>query len=81
MVGGRQSGGPSGLAASPAHDHAGDVTTRIGFLIIAAGIVLLVLRAINLVDTEAADIASTLAIVVGAVAVAIDGEVADRGTT
>jgi hypothetical protein len=57
------------------------VTTRIGFLIIAAGVVLLVLRAINLVDTEMADIASTLAIVVGAVAVAIDGEVADRGNT
>ncbi len=63
------------------HDHAGDVTTRLGFFIIAAGIVLIVLRAINLVDTEAADIASTLAIVVGAVAVAIDGEAADRGST
>jgi O-antigen ligase len=59
----------------------GAVTTRIGFLIIAAGIILIVLRAINMVDTEAADIASTLAIVIGAVAVAIDGEVADRGNT
>ena len=70
-----------GLAGRGTPDHAGAVTTRLGFLIIAAGIALIVLRAINLVDTEAADIASTLAIVVGAVAVAIDGEVADRGST
>ncbi|MBX3286335.1 MAG: hypothetical protein KF703_13385 [Actinobacteria bacterium] len=56
------------------------MTTRIGFLIIGAGIVLIILRAVNWVDTEAADIASTLGIVVGAVAVAIDGEAADRGT-
>ncbi len=69
------------MATPAAPDHAGAVTTRIGFFIIAAGIALIVLRAINLVDTEAADIASTLAIVVGAVAVAIDGEVADRGNT
>lgn len=52
-------------------------TTRIGFLIIAAGVVLLVLRAVNWVDTELADVASVIAIVIGAVAVAIDGEEAD----
>lgn len=54
------------------------VTTRLGFAIIAAGIVLIVLRAVNWVDSEGADIASTLAIVVGALAVAIDGEKADH---
>ena len=54
------------------------MTTRIGFTIIAMGVVLLVLRAVNWVDTEAADIASTLFIVVGALAVAVDGEAADR---
>ena len=69
------------MAGPAVHDHAGAVTTRIGFLIIAAGIILIVLRAVNWVDTEGADIASTLAIVVGAVAVAIDGEAADRGTS
>lgn len=55
------------------------VTTRIGFLIILAGAVLLMARAVNWVDSEIADIASTLAIVVGALCVAIDGEDADRG--
>lgn len=54
------------------------MTTRLGFAIIAAGIILIILRAIGLVDTEGADIASTLAILVGALAVAIDGEAADR---
>lgn len=54
------------------------MTTRIGFAIIVAGIALIVLRAINWVDTEGADIASTLAIVLGSLAVAIDGEAADR---
>jgi len=53
------------------------VTTRIGFAIILAGVLLIMARAFNWVDTEAADIASTLAIVVGALAVAIDGEDAD----
>jgi hypothetical protein len=53
------------------------VTTRVGFLIILVGVALLVARAVNWVDTEAADIASTLAIVVGALAVAIDGEAGD----
>jgi hypothetical protein len=56
------------------------VTTRIGFAIILAGVVLLVLRAVGVVDTELADIASVLAIVVGALAVAIDGEAADQST-
>lgn len=55
------------------------MTTRIGFLIILGGVVLLVARAANWVNTESADIASTLAIVVGALCVAIDGEDADRG--
>lgn len=54
------------------------MTTRLGFGIILAGVVLLILRAVNLVDTEVADIASVLAIVVGALAVAVDGESADR---
>ena len=43
-----------------------------------AGIVLIILRAVNWVDAEGADIASTLAIVFGALAVAIDGEAADH---
>ena len=53
---------------------AGLVSTRIGALIILAGVALIVARAFNWVDTEAADIAATLAIVVGALAVAVDGE-------
>mgnify|MGYP000305345553 FL=1 len=56
------------------------MTTRIGFAIILAGVVLICLRAANWVDSEMADIASVLAIVVGAVAVAIDGEEADQST-
>ena len=56
------------------------MTTRIGFTIILAGVVLICLRAANWVDSEMADIASVLAIVVGAVAVAIDGEEADQST-
>ena len=54
------------------------MTTRLGFAIIFAGIVLIVLRGVNWIDAEGADIASTLAIVVGALAVAIDGEAADH---
>lgn len=53
------------------------MTTRLGFAIIAVGILLLTLRAINWVDSEIADILSVLAIVVGALAVAVDGESAD----
>lgn len=53
------------------------MTTRLGLAIIAVGIVLLALRAINWVDSEVADIASVLAIVFGALAVAVDGEAAD----
>ncbi len=60
--------------------HAGGMTTRIGFAIILAGMVLLVMRAMNWVDSELADIASVLGIVVGALAVAIDGEAADQST-
>lgn len=58
--------------------HAVGVTTRLGFAIIAAGALLLALRAVGVVDTEAADIGSVLLIVVGAIAVAIDGEAADH---
>jgi hypothetical protein len=53
------------------------VTTRIGFAIIVAGIVLLVLRATGVIDREVVDIAAVFAIVVGSLAVAIDGEEAD----
>ena len=56
------------------------MTTRIGFAIIIAGVVLIGLRAANWVDSEMADIVSVLAIVVGALAVAIDGEEADQST-
>lgn len=54
------------------------MTTRIGLFIILAGVALIVARAVNWVDSEAADIAATLGIVVGALAVAIDGESADQ---
>jgi len=50
------------------------VATRIGFVIILAGVALIVARAFNWVDSEAADIAATLAIVMGALAVAVGGE-------
>lgn len=60
--------------------HAGRMTTKIGFAIILAGVVLICLRAVNWVDSEMADIVSVLAIVVGALAVAIDGEAADQST-
>lgn len=66
------------LAASGGHT--GAVTTRIGFAIIAAGAIVLGLRAFDLLDTELADIASVLAIVIGALVVAIDGEAADQST-
>lgn len=61
--------------------HACPVTTRIGTLIILAGVALIVARALNWVDSEAADIAATLGIVVGALAIAIDGESADSSTS
>ncbi len=54
------------------------MTTRLGFAIIAVGIALIFLRAINWIDSEGADIASTILIVFGALAVAIDGEAADH---
>ena len=60
--------------------HTGGVATRIGFAIILAGVALIIVRAVNWVDTELADIASVLLIVVGALAVAIDGEEADAST-
>lgn len=54
------------------------MTTRLGFAIIGIGILLLFFRAINWIDSELADILSVLAIVVGALAVAVDGESADQ---
>ena len=60
--------------------HAGGVTTKIGFAIIIAGVLLICLRAANWVDSEMADIVAVLTIVVGALAVAIDGEEADQST-
>lgn len=54
------------------------MTTSVGFTIIAAGVALILARAFNWVDTEMADIASVLLIVIGALAVAIDGEAADK---
>lgn len=68
---------PGWRFAGPANQ-AVRVTTRLGFVIIFAGIVLIILRAANWIDAEWADIASTLAIVIGALAVAIDGEAADH---
>ena len=61
-------------------ERAGGVTTKIGFVIILAGVALICLRAVNWVDSELADIVSVLSIVVGALAVAIDGEAADQNT-
>lgn len=61
------------VAAATA-DQAGPVTTRLGFAIIGVGVALIVVRIAGWVDTESADILSVLAIVVGAIAVAIDGE-------
>ncbi len=48
--------------------------TRIGFLIIGFGLALIVVRVVDWVDTESADILSVLLIVVGALMVAVDGE-------
>ncbi|MFN8019829.1 MAG: hypothetical protein U0P45_17175 [Acidimicrobiales bacterium] len=56
------------------------MTTKIGFAIILCGVALLSARALNWMDVEAADIVSVLMIVVGALAVAIDGEEADDST-
>ena len=54
------------------------MTTRLGFAIIGIGVLLIIMRAVNWVDSELADILSVLAIVVGSLAVAVDGESADR---
>lgn len=54
------------------------MTTRIGFAIIGAGVALVVMRWLGVLDTELADIASVMAIVLGALTVAIDGEEADQ---
>ncbi|MEO6987683.1 MAG: hypothetical protein ABI239_03455 [Aquihabitans sp.] len=53
------------------------MTTRLGFAIIGIGVLLIIVRAINWVDSETADILSVMAIVLGALAVAVDGESAD----
>lgn len=66
------------LARRVSDGHAGRVTTRIGFAIIGTGVLLVILRWLGFLDTELADIASVMAIVVGALAVAIDGEEADQ---
>ena len=66
------------ICANRLADHCGGGNaygvTRLGFSIIVVGIVLLTSRAVGLVDIEAADILSVLAIVLGALAVAVDGE-------
>jgi heme A synthase len=54
--------------------HAEPVTTRLGTAVIVAAVVLLALRATGYIDNELVDIASVLGLVVGALAVAIDGE-------
>ncbi len=56
------------------------MTTRAGLCIIAIGVAILLVRAVGWVDTEVLDIASVLAIVVGALAIAVDGESADQPT-
>ncbi len=56
----------------------GAVTTRVGAAIVIAGIILLLLRATNLVEGDLFDIVSVLALVVGALGIAIDGEAADQ---
>lgn len=48
--------------------------TRLGYAIILAGSVLLLLRGLEVVDAESADILAVLAIVAGALAVAVDAE-------
>lgn len=50
------------------------VTTRVGVSIVIAGAILLLLRATDLVGGDLFDIVSVLAIVVGALGIAIDGE-------
>jgi len=54
------------------------VTTRLGFAIIIAGAVLLVLVATGVVDDDIFSIVSMLAIVLAALVIAIDGESADQ---
>lgn len=66
--------GPSDFGPTDRRAILGDVMTRVGFLVIFAGAVIYALRAAGLVDTESADIASVLFVVVGALAVAVDGE-------
>lgn len=54
------------------------VTTHLGFAIIIAGAVLLVLVATGVVDDDIFSIVSMLAIVLAALVIAIDGESADQ---
>ncbi len=69
---------PDGWPGHRAGDHAGGVTTRLGFAMIATGVALLLLRTFGWVDPELLDIASVLGIVVGALVIAIDGDGADQ---
>ncbi|MCU1487997.1 MAG: hypothetical protein JWN67_4743 [Actinomycetia bacterium] len=55
------------------------MTTRLGGLLILTGIAVLAVRALGVVNGEQWDIGAVLAIVLGALGVAIDGEAADRG--
>lgn len=68
----------AGSPGRPGDGHAGGVTTKVGFAIILMGIVVLLLRANGVIDNELADVAATIAIVFGALAIAIDGEAADN---
>lgn len=52
--------------------------TRLGFATIGIGVALLVVRIVDWVDAESADILSVLLIVIGALAVAIDAERSPR---
>lgn len=51
--------------------------TRAGFAIIALGAVLFVLRAVGVIDSEVVDVVVVIAVVVGAIAIAIDAERGD----
>lgn len=53
------------------------MATRIGVLLILVGICLLVVHAVGWTNGDAYDLGGTMAIVGGALGVAVDGEVAD----
>lgn len=64
-------------AASPEQEHRPEMATRIGAAVILAGICLLLIHAVGWVDGDAYDLGGVLAIVVGALGVAVDGEEVD----